>query len=108
MIPPVNQEAGHSAPPQRILVASQDVALRERFYDLLTGCEGLRAAARSKSVQGTVLGGLLGAGTFALIGSVSDHHSGLGGWLGIGGAVGAFMGWCLGHQLEAKPHIPPQ
>ena len=66
----------------------------------LTGCDAMRTAAQSKANQGAVLGGLLGTGIGALIGSVSDHHRGLGMWAGGAGAVGALGGWLLGHTME--------
>ncbi len=66
---------------------------------LMTGCESLRTAVHSKEAQGTLLGSLVGAGTLGLIGSVSDHHSGLGAWSGGGAVVGAFAGWFIGHLM---------
>ena len=69
---------------------------------VLPGCGSLRTAAHSTATQGMLLGGLLGAGTLGLIGSVSDHHRGLGMWAGGGGALGALAGWYVGHQLEEE------
>ena len=68
---------------------------------VLTGCESLRTAVHSQEAQGTLLGSLVGAGTLGLIGSVSDHHSGLGVWAGGGAVVGAFAGWFIGHLIAA-------
>ncbi len=73
----------------------------------LTGCESLKTTLRAKETQGALIGGLLGVGTLGLIGSASDHHSGLGGWIGIGAAAGALAGWYAGHllaQQEQKTH----
>ena len=39
----------------------------------LSGCESMGTAAQSKTNQGAVLGGLLGAGTGAIIGNQTDH-----------------------------------
>ena len=49
---------------------------------LVMGCESMGTAAQSKTTQGAVLGGLLGAGTGAIIGNQSDHA-------GAGTAIGA-------------------
>lgn len=65
----------------------------------LTGCESLGTAAQSKTNQGALLGGLLGAGTGAIIGNQSDHA---GAGTAIGGALGALGGGLLGHALEAQ------
>ena len=71
----------------------------------LIGCASVSTAAKSTANQGAVLGGLLGTGALAAIGSVSDHHRGLGMWAGIGGVAGALAGWYLGHALE-EPTSP--
>ncbi len=69
----------------------------------LTGCDAMSSAVRSKANQGMVLGGLLGAGVFTAIGSVSGHHSkGIGMWSGSGAALGAIGGWFLGHTMEEQ------
>lgn len=68
----------------------------------LSGCDTLRTAAQSKANQGAVLGGLLGTGTGLLIGSLSDHHRGLGMWIAGAGAVGALGGWFFGHVIEEQ------
>jgi len=52
---------------------------------LVMGCESMGTAAQSKTTQGAVLGGLLGAGTGAIIGNQSDHA-------GAGTAIGAGLG----------------
>ena len=69
---------------------------------VLSGCETLRATVKSKTVQDEVLGALLGTGIGALIGSVSDHHRGLGGWIGSGAALGGFAGWFLGNNVDQQ------
>ncbi len=69
---------------------------------ILAGCESLRTAVHSKEAQGTLLGSLVGAGTLGLIGSMSDHHSGLGAWTGGGAVVGAFAGWFIGHLMAEQ------
>ena len=61
------------------------------------GCESLGTAAQSKTNQGAVLGGLLGAGTGAIIGSQSDHA---GAGTAIGAGLGALGGGLIGHALE--------
>ncbi len=68
----------------------------------LTGCESLRTAVSSREMQGMMLGGLIGAGTLAAIGSGSDHHRGLGMWVGVGGPLGGLVGWYLAHQSAER------
>lgn len=63
----------------------------------LAGCESMGTAAQSKTTQGAVLGGLLGAGTGAIIGNQSDHA---GAGTAIGAGLGALGGAALGHALE--------
>ncbi len=65
----------------------------------LAGCESMGTAAQSKTTQGAVMGGLLGAGTGAIIGN-QTHHAGAGTAIGAGlGALGgAMMGNALGEQ----------
>lgn len=65
----------------------------------LGGCEGMQTAAQSKTTQGAVLGGLVGAGTGAIIGNQSDHA---GAGTAIGAAVGALSGGLIGSALEAQ------
>ena len=62
-----------------------------------SGCESMGTAAQSKTTQGAVLGGLLGAGTGAIIGNQSDHA---GAGTAIGGALGALGGGLIGHAME--------
>jgi len=66
----------------------------------ITGSENLGTAAQSKTNQGALLGGLLGAGTGAIIGNQSHHHAGAG--TAIGGALGALGGGLVGHALEEQ------
>ncbi|TPW01388.1 MAG: hypothetical protein FD124_3721 [Alphaproteobacteria bacterium] len=63
------------------------------------GCGTTGTTARSMEAPGTVLGGLLGAGSLALIGAGS-HYGGLGRWAAGGGILGALVGWYAGHQLS--------
>ena len=66
---------------------------------LLGGCESMGTAAQSKTTQGAVLGGLLGAGTGAIVGNQSDHA---GAGTAIGAGLGALGGGLIGHALEAN------
>ena len=63
----------------------------------LSGCETMGTAAQSKTTQGAVLGGLLGAGTGAIVGNQSDHA---GAGTAIGAGLGALGGAAIGHALE--------
>lgn len=63
----------------------------------LAGCETMGTAAQSKRTQGAVLGGLLGAGTGAIIGNQSDHA---GAGTAIGAGLGALGGAMVGNALE--------
>ena len=63
----------------------------------LAGCESMGTAAQSKTTQGAVLGGLLGAGTGAIIGNQSDHP---GAGTAIGAGLGALGGGLIGHAME--------
>ena len=65
----------------------------------LAGCESMGTAAQSKTNQGAVLGGLLGAGTGAIIGNQTDHA---GAGTAIGAGLGALGGGLLGHALEEQ------
>ena len=63
----------------------------------LVGCESMGTAAQSKTNQGAVLGGLLGAGTGAIIGNQTDHP---GAGTAIGAGLGALGGALVGHEME--------
>ena len=63
----------------------------------LSGCEAMGTAAQSKTNQGAVLGGLLGAGTGAIIGNQTDHA---GAGAAIGAGLGALGGGLMGHAME--------
>ena len=63
----------------------------------LAGCESMGTAAQSKTNQGAVLGGLLGAGTGAIIGNQTDHA---GAGTAIGAGLGALGGAMVGHAME--------
>ena len=65
----------------------------------LAGCESMGTAAQSKTTQGAVLGGLLGAGTGAIIGNQSDRP---GAGTAIGAGLGALGGALMGHALEEQ------
>ncbi len=65
----------------------------------LAGCEAMGTAAQSKTTQGAVLGGLLGAGTGAIVGSQSDRP---GAGTAIGAGLGALGGAMVGHALEEQ------
>lgn len=71
----------------------------------LAGCESLGTAAQSKTNQGAVLGGLLGAGTGAIIGNQSDHA---GAGTAIGAGLGALGGALVGHAMEEKSQAAQQ
>lgn len=66
---------------------------------LVSGCETMGTAAQSKTTQGAVLGGLLGAGTGAIIGNQSDNA---GAGTAIGAGLGALGGGLIGHALEGS------
>ena len=63
----------------------------------LGGCETMGTAAQSQTTQGAVLGGLLGAGTGAIIGNQTGHA---GAGTAIGAGLGALGGSMMGHALE--------
>ena len=65
----------------------------------LSGCESMGTAAQSKTTQGAVLGGLLGAGTGAIVGNQTDHP---GAGTAIGAGLGALGGALVGHALEEQ------
>ena len=67
---------------------------------VLSGCESMGTAAQSKTTQGAVLGGALGAGTGAIIGNQMHHHAGAG--TAIGAGLGALGGAMVGHGLEEQ------
>ena len=63
------------------------------------GCESMGTAAQSKRNQGAVLGGLLGAGTGAIIGNQTDHA---GAGTAIGAGLGALGGALVGNAMENR------
>lgn len=65
----------------------------------LTGCEAMGTAAQSKTTQGAVLGGLLGAGTGAIIGEQTGKA---GAGTAIGAGLGALGGGLVGQALEEQ------
>ena len=71
----------------------------------LVGCESVGTAAQSKRNQGALLGGLLGAGTGAIIGNQTDHA---GAGTAIGAGLGALGGGLLGNALEERDRAASQ
>ena len=65
----------------------------------LAGCEGVGTAAQSKRNQGALLGGLLGAGTGAIIGNQTGHA---GAGTAIGAGLGALGGGLMGNAMEEQ------
>ena len=65
------------------------------------GCESMGTAAQSQRNQGAVLGGLLGAGTGAIIGNQTGHA---GAGTAIGAGLGALGGGLMGNALEEQEH----
>jgi uncharacterized protein YcfJ len=65
----------------------------------LAGCESMGTAMQSKTNQGAVMGGLLGAGTGAIIGNQTDHA---GAGTAIGAGLGALAGGMIGHGMEEQ------
>ena len=65
----------------------------------LAGCESVGTAAQSKRNQGALLGGLLGAGTGAIIGNQTGHA---GAGTAIGAGLGALGGGLMGNALEEQ------
>ena len=72
--------------PKRFIKALMTLVL------LMCGCSSM-----SETEKGVGLGGLIGAGTGALIGSVT-HHTGAGAAIGAG--VGALSGGLIGHAVD--------
>jgi len=66
---------------------------------LLTGCE-TPSGQPDRTASGALLGGMLGAGTGALIGNYSGHRTAAG--AAIGGALGALTGGIIGHALDQQ------
>lgn len=63
----------------------------------------LTVAACTRTQQGAVIGGAVGAGTGYVVGEQSDH--GVEGAV-IGGAVGATAGGVIGHELDKVKFCP--
>ena len=80
-----------------VLMAASAVAV--------AGCESMGTAAQSKTTQGAVLGGLVGAGTGAIIGNQSDHA---GAGTAIGAGLGALSGALIGHAMEENQNKAQQ
>ena len=73
------------------------VAVMASCAVVVAGCESMGTAAQSKTTQGAVLGGLIGAGSGAIIGNQSDHA---GAGTAIGAGIGALSGALIGHAME--------
>ena len=71
----------------------------------VAGCESMGTAAQSKRNQGAVLGGLLGAGTGAIIGNQTDHA---GAGTAIGAGLGALGGALVGNAMEERDRSASQ
>lgn len=82
---------------------------------VLTGCEAMGTAAQSKTTQGAVLGGLLGAGTGAIVG---EQKGKAGAGTAIGAGLGALAGVLLARRWKPRtrsssnnrcpqPSVPP-
>ena len=71
----------------------------------VAGCESMGTAAQSKRNQGAVLGGLLGAGTGAIIGNQTDHA---GAGTAIGAGLGALGGALVGNAMEERDRSTSQ
>ncbi len=71
----------------------------------LAGCESMGTAAQSKRNQGAVLGGLLGAGTGAIIGNQTGHA---GAGTAIGAGLGALGGGLMGNAMEERDQAVQQ
>jgi uncharacterized protein YcfJ len=72
----------------------------------LAGCEAMGTAAQSKTAQGAVTGGVLGAGAGAIIGHQQDKA---GEGAAIGAGLGALGGGLVGHALEEQERrLQPQ
>ena len=75
------------------------------FTVAAAGCESMGTAAQSKRNQGAVLGGLLGAGTGAIIGNQTDHA---GAGTAIGAGLGALGGALIGNAMEERDQTAMQ
>jgi len=65
----------------------------------LAGCEGAGTAMQTKTGQGALVGGLLGAGTGAIIGEQSGKA---GAGTAIGAGLGALSGAMVGQALDQQ------
>lgn len=63
----------------------------------LLGCEAAGTAAQTKTGQGAVMGGLLGAGAGAILGNQSGHA---GEGAAIGAGLGALSGGLIGRGMD--------
>jgi outer membrane protein OmpA-like peptidoglycan-associated protein len=65
----------------------------------LTACENTKSVLGDKRTQGALLGGAIGAGTGAIIGSQTGNT---GAGIAIGSGIGALTGALIGHVLEKQ------
>ena len=72
---------------------------------VLSGCESVGTAAQDKRAQGALLGGLLGAGTGAIIGNQTDHA---GAGTAIGAGLGALGGALVGNAMQESENRSQQ
>jgi len=75
------------------------VALAALASLAMSGCENIGTAAQSKSVQGGLVGGGLGAATGAIIGNQSGRA---GEGAAIGAGLGALGGALMGNAMEEQ------
>ena len=68
-------------------------------FVLTTGCQTPEGRT-DNTATGALLGGLIGAGTGALIGNAAGHHTAAG--AAIGGVVGLLTGGIIGHMTDAQ------
>jgi hypothetical protein len=68
-------------------------------FVLTTGCQTPEGRT-DNTTTGALLGGLIGAGTGALIGNAAGHHTAAG--AAIGGVVGLLAGGIIGHMTDAQ------
>ncbi len=66
----------------------------------LAGCETMGTTMQDKRTQGAALGGLLGAGTGAILGNQMGHHAGAG--TAIGAGLGALGGGLIGNAMQER------
>lgn len=63
------------------------------------GCATTGTTARSWEAPGTILGGLVGAGSLAAI-ATGSRYGAVAPWAAGGGILGALAGWYVGHEFS--------